>query len=325
MTGGVAIRPLEPSDRDALAAGFERLSPESRYRRFFAPVARLTARQLDYLTQVDQHDHVALVAVDPETGQLVGVARFVRTGETVAEPAIVVADDWQRRGVGAALMNRLVERAREEGITRFAAPVLAHNVAAIRALKRLGDTTIEPHGREVEVLIDLPDEAPAAAASGPRAVLRAVARGTVDPAMVFWHRLLPRRGVPREGLRDVIVADGGAASLTVAGAIAAACGDAVVLAAAHHPLGRDAGELAAGLERDARDMRRRVPSVRTVVRRGDLGAILLDEATAERARLIVVADAGGDEGVAGRLVGSVWDHVSHHAPCDVLVARLPPR
>jgi nucleotide-binding universal stress UspA family protein len=148
-----------------------------------------------------------------------------------------------------------------------------------------------------------------------------VAAGTIDPAIVIWHRLRPRPGVSREELRNVIVAGEGEASLSVASEVAAANGAAVVLVAACHPLLDDAGDLEAGLERQAAGLRERVPSVRTVVRRGDLGAILLDEAIAERARLIVVADAGADHGITGRLVGSAWDHVSHHARCDVLVAR----
>src|SRR5687768_11845215 len=119
--GRVVIRPLEPTDRELLAAGFERLSPESRYRRFFAAIPRLTERQLDYLTQVDQQDHVALVAVDDAAGDMIGVARFVRTAPGVAEPAVVVADDWHGRGVASALLDRLVERAQEEGIQRFVA------------------------------------------------------------------------------------------------------------------------------------------------------------------------------------------------------------
>ncbi|MEA2283671.1 MAG: hypothetical protein QOK21_4278, partial [Solirubrobacteraceae bacterium] len=49
----IVIRPIEPDDRDDLREGFERLSPESRYRRFFSPVPRLSERHLDYLTQVD--------------------------------------------------------------------------------------------------------------------------------------------------------------------------------------------------------------------------------------------------------------------------------
>ena len=85
----------------------------------------LRERDLDYLTQVDHHDHEALVAVDEATGEGVGVARFVRTGPDVAEPAVVVADDWQGRGPARGCSTLLAERAREEGIARFVAPVLA--------------------------------------------------------------------------------------------------------------------------------------------------------------------------------------------------------
>ena len=74
----LVIRPIEPTDRDLMAAGFERLSPESRYRRFFSPLPDLTGRQLDYLTRVDHHDHEALVALDADSGDGVAVARFVR-------------------------------------------------------------------------------------------------------------------------------------------------------------------------------------------------------------------------------------------------------
>jgi len=86
-----------------------------------------------------------------------------------------------------------------------------------------------------------------------------------------------------------------------------------VVAATSPRLGHDVGEQESGLERAAAPLRRWARSVRTVARRGDLGALLLDEAIAERARLIVVSDTGGDETAAGRLLGSVWDHVSHNA------------
>src|SRR3954467_14826565 len=106
------IRPITPDDRDALAAGVAGLSPESRYRRFFAPVSELSERDLDYLTRVDHHDHEALLAVDAATGDGVGGARGVRAGPGVPEPPIVVADDWHGRGVGTRLLDALVERAR---------------------------------------------------------------------------------------------------------------------------------------------------------------------------------------------------------------------
>ena len=170
------MRPVEPEDRAALAEGFERLSPESRYRRFFGPMPQLSDRDLDYLTQVDHHDHEALVAVDARTGDGIGVARYVRTGARVAEPAIVVADDWQGRGVGGLLLDALAARATEEGVRRFDAPVLATNHEAIALLERLGRTTRRPDGREVQLSIELPAGAPAARW---RALLAQFAAGTV--------------------------------------------------------------------------------------------------------------------------------------------------
>ena len=86
---------------------------------------RLSERDLDYLTRIDHHDHEALIALDRPGGDIVGVARFVRTGPEEAEPAIVVADDWQGRGLGRQLMGALADRALDEGVRRFRAPVLA--------------------------------------------------------------------------------------------------------------------------------------------------------------------------------------------------------
>src|SRR3954468_22348678 len=94
----LAVRPIEPGDREELARGFEKLSDESRYKRFFAPTPRLSNAQLRYLTDVDHHDHEALVAV-ADDGDGPGVARFVRHEDdpTAAEVAIAVRDDWQGR------------------------------------------------------------------------------------------------------------------------------------------------------------------------------------------------------------------------------------
>lgn len=186
----VEVRPVEPDDRAALVEGFERLSPESRYRRFFGPMPRLSDRDLDYLTRVDHHDHEALVAVDALTGDGIGVARYVRTGPDVAEPAIVVADDWQGRGVGGLLLDALAERATEEGVRRFEAPVLATNHEAIALLERLGRTTRRPDGREVQLSIELPAGAPAGRW---RSLLAQFAAGTVQPARTLLDALWPRR------------------------------------------------------------------------------------------------------------------------------------
>ena len=70
------IRQVRPDDKRLIAEGIERLSPESRYRRFFRPLDRLSERDLAYLTEIDHTDHEALAAIDPEAGELVGVARY---------------------------------------------------------------------------------------------------------------------------------------------------------------------------------------------------------------------------------------------------------
>lgn len=142
----VIVRPVEPADREAIRASFELMGPESRYRRFLSPVAELTGSQLDYLTRVDHHDHEALVAIADGVG--VGVARYVRLEHDGprAEVAVAVIDDWQGRGLGSALLDRVSRRAREDGIEIFTAAVLAENHTVVELLSRLGSTTTSHSG-----------------------------------------------------------------------------------------------------------------------------------------------------------------------------------
>lgn len=125
----VRIRQGHHTDRDLLLRGFERLSPESRYRRFLAPVADLSASTVRYLTEIDHHNHEAMIALDEQTGEGIGVARYVRDPDhrDVAEVAVTVIDDWQRRGLGTLLLEVISARARQEDITRFTALMLATN------------------------------------------------------------------------------------------------------------------------------------------------------------------------------------------------------
>jgi nucleotide-binding universal stress UspA family protein/RimJ/RimL family protein N-acetyltransferase len=321
----VEIRQLEPDDRDALADAFARLSPESRYRRFFAPVAKLRQRDLDYLTRVDHHDHEALVAFDPRTGNGVGVARYVRTGPDVAEPAITVADDWQGRGLGGELIGALARRAHEEGVRRFEAPVLATNREAIALLGKLGRTDQRNDGREVHLSITLPEPAQGAGALRWPDVLRQFAAGSVEPARTVLDLLWPRRaGAPGDERRNVIVVgtDGTEhAALAVKAAAELAClNDAgVEVVGAHRFLPSEQADVAAAVGRAAGELRDRGLHVHTNVRRGDPALVLVDVAVERNARLIVVG--AGERGRAARLIGSVADLVAARSPCNVLVVR----
>src|SRR4249919_1791168 len=77
----VRLRQIHGSDKELLLRGFERLSRESRYRRFLTPTAHLSEAVVRYLTEVDHHDHEAIVALDEESGEGIGVARYVRNSE----------------------------------------------------------------------------------------------------------------------------------------------------------------------------------------------------------------------------------------------------
>lgn len=154
----VMLRQLAPGDREGIRRAFDRLSPESRYRRFFVSLRELSDGLLDVLVDVDHDNHEALVGLDPRSGEIVGVARYVRMPEQPerAEASVAVVDDWQGRGLGRELLERLVTRAREEGVSRFVAFIQADNRRAVEVMSHLGPTTTSSRGDLVELEIELP-------------------------------------------------------------------------------------------------------------------------------------------------------------------------
>ncbi|MGI3781030.1 MAG: GNAT family N-acetyltransferase [Janthinobacterium lividum] len=128
--GGTArLRPIRPSDADLLVAFYDRVSPESKYLRFFAPYPRLSRRDVKRFTEVDYVDRVALILT--LGGDMIGVGRWDRLEEGArggkAEIAFLVEDAHQGRGVAQLLLEHLAEAARERGITGFVAEVLPEN------------------------------------------------------------------------------------------------------------------------------------------------------------------------------------------------------
>jgi GNAT superfamily N-acetyltransferase len=179
------VRPIQPEDKAAVRGAFERLSEQSRYQRFMTSIAELSDAQLRYLTEVDHHDHEALIAYDAESGSGVGVARFVRLdGGADAEAAVTVIDEWQGRGLGTALSGLLAERAREEGIERFNALLLAGNAQIQDVLAALGPSrVISRDAGTMVVEVEIPERGIGEHMAG---VLRVAAGGTVELATPPW-------------------------------------------------------------------------------------------------------------------------------------------
>jgi RimJ/RimL family protein N-acetyltransferase len=153
------IAPLHPDDRRRYLGGVSNMSEESLYKRFMSPVARLTESQLRYLLVVDHRDHEALLAVDEDSGEAVGVARFIRLDHAdVAEAAIIVVDSWQGSGLGKAMLRMLAEAARDVGVERFEANVLIDNAPMLALLDSLGPREVaRREGSSLVIEVPLPD------------------------------------------------------------------------------------------------------------------------------------------------------------------------
>jgi RimJ/RimL family protein N-acetyltransferase len=155
----LSIRPIRPEDKEALLHGFEKLSPESRRSRFLVATEQLSPRLLAYLTEVDHVDHEALVAEEADSGEPVGVARYVRVVDDpdTAEVAVTVVDAWQHRGAATELLVRLGRRAIENGVRHFSGTCFASNEEALDLIRTVPGTRIRPTSNGlVEITVDLP-------------------------------------------------------------------------------------------------------------------------------------------------------------------------
>ena len=146
----VVARPLRHGDVRTVIGIFNRLSERSRRLRFNGPKLCLSRAELRRLATVDA-DRQALVAYVEDNPSPVGIARFVRNGAS-AEIAFAVVDEYQRRGIGSALVSELVADARAAGIGELTALVSAGNVAALALLRRVANTlTVRYEGTELSV------------------------------------------------------------------------------------------------------------------------------------------------------------------------------
>ncbi len=136
----VAIEPVRSGDARAEQAFVTALSAASRYRRFHVGLRELPESLLQRLTEVDQDQHVAIVARTLDGGhRIVADARYVMSSDPAeAEFAIAVADDWQHLGLGRAMQLRLMQHASGRGVRRIVGDVLWDNRPMIEMVRALG-------------------------------------------------------------------------------------------------------------------------------------------------------------------------------------------
>lgn len=144
------LRPIRPEDAQALQDFIRGLSEESRYMRFVSMMRELTPRMLARYTLIDYHRELALIATthlpNPAhrghpTETIIGLAHYLRNPDgRGAEYALVIGDAWQRMGLGARLMRRLIEAASEQGLEYIDGLVLASNQPMLSLMTSLGFT-----------------------------------------------------------------------------------------------------------------------------------------------------------------------------------------
>ncbi len=156
------VRPVTPDDKAELQAGLAKLSPESRYRRFFSSVAELNADQLRYLTELDYRSHFAwgaFTAYGEQPG--IGVARYICLSErpAVADLAVAILDDFHGVGLGRVLVEATVIAAAHNGIDTIIGSVLRENEPMLGVFRHMEPTLVTGEGGTVDVEIAVAEQA----------------------------------------------------------------------------------------------------------------------------------------------------------------------
>ena len=137
----ISIRPMQPDDLDIETEFVQGWSPQTRYNRLFSAGAYTSPERLKAITRVDFARDMALVAtvmLDDREVQI-GVARYVlRDDDKTCEFALAVADAWQHRGIGRALMLNLIDSAAAAGIETMVGDVLSTNAPMLHFMRALG-------------------------------------------------------------------------------------------------------------------------------------------------------------------------------------------
>lgn len=155
----LCVRPLEPGDRETVAEVFAGLGERSLRLRFHGPKPEVSEDELALIAAVDRRDRDALVVFSESSSRPLALGELVRAPDEphAAEVAFAVVDDWQGRGLGRILGDRLARRARCLDVERVRAYVVASNEAAVAVVRRIGRLVrsgIDGGSYELEVELD---------------------------------------------------------------------------------------------------------------------------------------------------------------------------
>jgi len=168
--GRVLLRPIRSDDADQLREGFQRLSEQSRFLRFFTPLSELPTEWATRLSDLDHQTHRAWVAYDPEgpgaapPGLGVGVARLIQLEDdpTAAEAAVAITDDYQGRGIGRLMLEVVAGTAVVSGYQTLVTNILRENTRMLDLVRGTGAplrTSSDGASLRIEIpLENAPDE-----------------------------------------------------------------------------------------------------------------------------------------------------------------------
>jgi acetyltransferase len=147
---GVAVRAMRPEDAELEKRFVSGLSERSRYQRFMQHLSQLPPKMLERFTQLDYDRELALVALHPDRGEFIAVGRYAPNADgTTAEFALTVADAWQGKGLGRALLDRLCRAAADAGYQALYGHMIRGNHDMLDLARRLG---FEESGRDADTV-----------------------------------------------------------------------------------------------------------------------------------------------------------------------------
>lgn len=156
----IFFRPIKPADEPALSEMLYSLSSESVRSRYFAHTMAFPHRDVQRLTNIDYRQDVAIVGIVPGPHgeeEIVALAQYFLDPKTMAaEVSFIVQDEWQAKGLGTFLLSYVTRIAKDRGVKRFYAKVLASNKAMLSIFHNSGyQVSTEFDGEVYDIKYDL--------------------------------------------------------------------------------------------------------------------------------------------------------------------------